>query len=249
MRTWLYILGFCCLAWLPLHMQASQPHGIVLSLSPTECHPGDLVELHAQMTRSDYAEFELKLPKMPALHFVAQQQSPITYSQGFYRQSAVWIFQPTRSGKIEWSGIHARLEQGAHESEHTLAPLTLEVLPYASTEDPLTPEPLPADSEANEARQTPLWLYLLIVLGGIGILYYALRPKSKQPANKITPKPGLNELQQALKSDTIPVTLIEQLLPDPSLSHQLRMTMEAALYNPKADPQTLRAAIEKEVQS
>ncbi|MGZ0654970.1 hypothetical protein ACWPKS_05125 [Coraliomargarita sp. W4R72] len=250
MRIWLYIFSLC-LTLSPICMLANSEHGIVLTLSQTECYPGDVIELHAQMTRADYAEFELKLPKVAALHFVAQQQSPITYSKGFYWQSAVWIFQPVRSGSIEWSGIRAQLKHGEIETEYELPPLKLEVSPYAITEDDATPEALPLDSELNTDGQHPLWLYLLIGIGGLGILYSALRLQSKSPVSEAAPKASLAELQQALKSDTVPVALIEQLLADPAntFSRELRLAMEAAVYKPQADPQALRTAIEQEVQS
>ncbi|MGZ0709604.1 hypothetical protein ACWPKO_14845 [Coraliomargarita sp. W4R53] len=247
MRIWLYIFSLC-LTLSPICVRANSEHGIVLTLSQTECYPGDVIELHAQMTRADYAEFELKLPKVAALHFVAQQQSPITYSKGFYWQSAVWIFQPVRSGSIEWSGIRAQIQQGEIETEYELSTLKLEVLPYAITVDDATPEALPLDSEFNTTGQHPLWLYLLI---GIGILYYALRLQSKSPVSEAAPKASLADLQLALKSDTVPVALIEQMLADPTntFSPELRMAMEAAVYKPQADPQALRTAIEQEVQS
>lgn len=250
MRYWLYILTLC---WTlsPLCVLAKSEHGITLTLSQTECYPGDLFELHAEMTRADYAEFELKLPKLAALHFVAQQQSPITYSKGIYWQNAVWIFQPLRAGSIEWIGIRAQVKQGEIENEYELPPLQLEVLSYANTEDAPTPEALPLDSEFKAAGQPSLWLYLLLTAGGLGILYYALRQQSKAAISECTPKASLTELQLSLKADIVPVALIEQLLAEPAstFSAELRMAMEAAVYKPQADPQALRTAIEKEALS
>jgi len=250
MRTWLSIISLW-LALSPLTCLSAGEHGIQLTLNQSECFPGDVIELHAQMTRSDYAEFELKLPKIEALHFVTQQQSPITYSKGFYWQSGVWVFQPIRAGSIEWQGIRAILKQGANVTEYELPALQLEVLAYPSSVDSLTPEPLPLNLETNEAVQSPVWRYILLAAGGCSILYFALRQNSKKTIAGAAPAASLADLQRALQSDALPVTLIEQLLADEKVvrSPALRTALEAALYHPKADRDALRSEIVKELQS
>jgi hypothetical protein len=164
------------LVLLPQFMTASE-HGMQLSLNKEVCAPGDVVELHASMERSEYAEFELKLPKIETLHLVTQQQSPISYSSGFYRQSAVWVFQPKRSGEIEWTGIRAILKNGANETEYTLPPLTLKVTPYPTAEDSLTLEPLPEDEDTAGSPRLPVWLTALCIAGILAVLYRGLRLK------------------------------------------------------------------------
>jgi hypothetical protein len=172
-----------CLLLLPQFLTASE-HGIQLSLSREVCAPGDVVELHAKMTRSDYAEFELKLPKIETLHLVTQQQSPISYSKGFYWQSAVWIFQPKRSGNIEWTGIRAILKKGEIETEYALPPLSLKVTPYPTTEDSLSLEPPPENEDTAESTQLSVWLTALCFAGILAILYCVLRLKFKKEVQK-----------------------------------------------------------------
>lgn len=250
MRIWLFTLSLC-LALTPFTLSAKSDHGIVLTLSQTECKPGDVIELRAQMTRSDYAEFELKLPKIEALHFVTQQQSPIQYSKGFYWQSCVWIFQPIHSGSIEWQGIRALIKQGEDETEYELPPLQLTVLPYANTADSLDPEPLPATITSPSAEPRPFWIYLLIGTGALAILYFALRQRPQTDNGTQKQSANLLELQQAIAtSDDLPIDMIEQILDDDAIqvSPELRTALEAAVYQAHADPAALRAAIQKEVQ-
>jgi hypothetical protein len=168
-----FIMGVC-LTLFPLLLNASE-HGIQLSLNKKLCAPGDVIELHAQMTRSDYAEFELKLPKVESLHLVTQEQSPISYSKGLYKQSAIWVFQPKHSGDIEWTGIRVMLKQGESEIEYTLPPLALKVIPYPTAEDSLNLEPLPDREEATIQARHPIWLYALCFIGALLILYSGLR--------------------------------------------------------------------------
>jgi len=250
MRTCLSMISLC-LALSSLSCLSASEHGIELTLSQTECSPGDVIELHAEMTRSDYAEFELKLPKNEALHFVTEQRSPINYSKGFYRQSAVWVFQPVRSGTIEWSGIRAVIKQGEKATEYELPPLQLEVRAYPSKEDSLKPERLPIITQRHEQANHYVWLAALLGVLGLGILYYSLRGKSKNNAAAALPAVSLENLLRALQSDTIPSDLIEELLTDEKtvLAPALRTALEAALYNPKANREALRSEIVKELQS
>ena len=178
MRVWLRILSVL-LTLSSIHRLAADEHGIVLTLSPSECQAGDVIELHARMTRSDYAEFELKLPKIEALHFVAYQQSPITYSKGFYSQSAVWVFQPTRSGDIEWDSIRALIKQGEQSREFKLPALRLSVLPYTDTEDLTTPELLPEEPKNSSSERSFLWRFIWIGIGCLTILCFTLKRKAQ----------------------------------------------------------------------
>lgn len=168
-----------CLVLLPQWLTASA-HGIQLSLSREVCAPGDVVELHAKMTRRDYAEFELKLPKIETLHLVAQQQTPISYREGFYRQSAVWVFQPVRSGDIEWTGIRAILKNGDQEAKYSLPPLQLKVIPYPPSEESPSLEPLPNGAETADSDHYLIWLSALCFVGILAILYGGLRIKRKK---------------------------------------------------------------------
>jgi hypothetical protein len=249
MRIMLSIISLC-FALTPLALFAGNDHGIVITLSQTICKPGDVIELRAQMTRSDYAEFELKLPKIDALHFVTQQQSPIQYSKGLYRQSSVWIFQPIQSGLIEWQGIRALIKQGEHETEYELPSMKLMVSPYTSSDDSFRPEPLPATITNQSPQTRPLWLYLLFGLGAIAILYLALRPRTQSVCKTTKQSTSLSDLQQAIAAGDLPIDLIEQILVDDrvKISQELRIAMEAAVYNPHADPEVFRAALDKEVQ-
>ncbi|MGB0743910.1 MAG: hypothetical protein ACPGSB_05225 [Opitutales bacterium] len=168
-----------CLSLLPQFLTASE-HSLQLSLSKEVCAPGDVIELHAVMSRSDYAEFELKIPKVDALHLVTQQYGPIKYSKGFYRQNAIWVFQPLRSGHIEWTGIRAILKKGETETEHALPPLSLRVIPYQTTVDSLNLEPLQEVADPADSTQLPLWVYAVCLTGILITLYCALQRKLRK---------------------------------------------------------------------
>ena len=102
---------YLCSVWLlwPLLAMANDPHGIELRLLPGSYYTGDVLEIHAEMRRAEYATFQLHMPNHPQLHFVAHTREPVSYAHGEYRQRTVLLLQPMAAGAFELNAITASL--------------------------------------------------------------------------------------------------------------------------------------------
>lgn len=218
--------------------------GIELSLSKTQCQPGDVIELHAVSSFDDLVTYEIKLPQHEALHLVAHQRQPVDYADGDYRKKDVWVLQPVRSGEIELSGIKAFVQKGGVVSELDLPKQVIDVQPYAAARDDFTPEALPDVEEVELGASR--FLILLLILGGVVVvaLVFTRKPAIEESDSLVVPT--LEDLKAALAAGEVPTELVEQLVEDKSLvvSKELRAAMERAVYG--QDASALKAILEKE---
>lgn len=223
-------------------------------LEPSTCRPGDLVRLHAQMESPHYAEFNLKIPRNNALYRVTQNQQPITYEQGVYRQQSTWVLQPMQPGNIELGRIIAEIQIGSQTTEQELSSPTLIVVAYPEPTDSMAPLLL------ETASDTPGISFNLIgsISTAIALLWITGRLWRTTRKSEVTPTTSptattLADLEAALQADHIPQALIETLLLDPELKLSIptRNALERAAYGP-ADASTieaLRSCLRKESQA
>lgn len=246
MRTILTLLR-TCLLWLPLWAIASEESAVEWTLTPTDCSPGDLVELHARMTRPGFSELEVKLPKINGLHLVADRLGAVAYDQGIYTQEATWLMQPTRAGVIELKGIKATMKNWEDITEFELPALALNVRSHGMTEDSFIPEPLPPvvpPVKDNSRKMLALGIAAFLLL----VLLIIYRPKSKIPAPIEKPEPTLDDLRVAMEFGPIPTAMIEQLLANPavSLPAAIRTALERAVYGRTIDHGALLQLVREE---
>lgn len=233
-------LRFASLCLLPIAAFAN----IELSLSETQCQPGDVIELHAESSFDELVTYEIKLPQHEALHLVAHQRQPVDYADGNYRKKDVWVLQPMRSGEIELSEIKAFVQKDGVVSELDLPKQVIDVQAYAAAKDDFTPEALPDVKEVEQGGAR--FLVLLFILGGVVVvaLVFARKPSIEKSAPEAAPT--LVDMKAALVSGEIPSELIEQLLADESIavSEELRTAMERAVYG--QDVSALKSLLERE---
>lgn len=219
--------------------------GIELSLSETQCQPGDVIELYAESSFGELVIYEIKLPQHEALHLVAHQRQPVDYADGDYRKKDVWVLQPMRSGEIELSGIKAFVQKDGVVSELDLPKQVIDVQAYAAAKDDYTPEALP---NVGEVELGPSKFPILVLILGVVFVALALVFTRKPSIDKFAPEaaPTLVDLKATLVSGEFRSELIEQLLADEStaLSEELRTAMERAVYG--QDVSALKSLLEKE---
>lgn len=225
--------------------------GIELSIEPKTCAPGDIIQLTAEMKRADYAEFALKIPAHPSLHFVAQTSSPITYTNGLYSQTTTWTLQPVRSDRIELANIIAEIKQGEHIETVQLPALSVIAQPVEAQTDNDSPMPLPTTAEATNPPSTKWLIAACVILLAIILigLAYRLRRKSQTEPQVEQVAPTLQDLLQSLKSGQLPSKMVEQILANDqiTLSDSTRVTLERAIYASPQTPEVLLATLQKEV--
>lgn len=219
---------------------------IELSLSHSQCQPGDVIELQAESSFEELVTYELKFPQHDALHLVAHQRQPVIYADGFYSQKDVWVLQPVNSGSIEINGIKAIVQKGDVVSELDLPKQVIEVLPYAATNEDFSPEPLPIETPSVQKMSKVLILLLVCCALVVVIVLFIIRKPRVAEADQDA-APTLDDLKAALASGEAPVELVEQLLNDQSIviSDELRSAMERTVY--RQDASELKAILEKEV--
>ncbi|MDP4643755.1 MAG: hypothetical protein NWS71_04845 [Opitutales bacterium] len=225
--------------------------GIKLSIEPETCAPGDIIQLTAEMTRADYAELALKIPTHPSLHFVAETNSPITYTNGLYSQTTIWTLQPVRSDRIEIANIIAEIKQGEHIETVKLPTLSVIALPDAAQTDTDAPMQLPTASETvnPSSRQWLIAAFLILLALTISGIAYLRRLKAQPEPLAQDPAPTLQDLLQSLESGQLPTKMIEQILANDqiTLSESTRAILERAIYASHPAPEVLLAALQKEV--
>lgn len=219
---------------------------IELSLSHSQCQPGDVIELHAESSFEELVTYELKFPQHDALHLVAHQRQPVIYADGVYSQKDVWVLQPVQSGTVEINGIKAIVQKGDVVSKLDLPKQVIEVLPYTVSSEDFTPEPLPA-AAASEQKMSKI--LILLILGStliIVVVLFIIR-KPRVEVSEQDSAPTLDDLKTALASGEAPVELVEQLLNDDSIviSDELRVAMERTVY--RQDTSALKVTLEQEV--
>jgi hypothetical protein len=247
MRT---LRRYVCSVWLlwPLLAMANDPHGIELRLLPGSYHPGDVLEIEAEMRRAEYATFQLQVPHHPQLHFVAYTREPVRYANGEYQQRAQLLLQPMDAGAFELNAITASLSQGAQHTEVTLPSLQFRVDSYAASDDSLLLQPLPSQAlTPPEPSRLFELLGALVALFGLGLW---LR-KRRQPTAAYPVLPavqGLDALALALQRGDAPVLVMERLLcrSDLALSDALREALQAAVYAKHVDAALLLRLIREE---
>ncbi|MGJ8638794.1 MAG: hypothetical protein ACSHYA_05330 [Opitutaceae bacterium] len=221
-------------------------------LEPTACLPGDVVELHAELSSEAFAEFELKVPKNESLHFVNQHSLPTDYDGARYVQKTIWTLQSVTSGTVELKDIVAIIHKDGTINEHTLATQTLKVGAYDSIEDANTPLPLPAATARGEDAKHSLALFVLAAITIAGVIYFLARKQTNKADDHIpqATQPSLEDLEQALKTGEIPTGMIESILCNATiqLSDDARRLFEQAAYHTskKTSTSDLMTVLEKE---
>ncbi len=222
---------------------------VQLSLSPERCHPGDVVTLHAVMTREQYAKFELKLPRHDNLVLISRERGPVRLEDGMYQQAAVWHLQTVHSGDIQLESIQAILHQANGPETIPLPALHITVSPYSQTDESFLPLPLPDEPTAPKPSTHKLIWLLMIV--GAPLAGYAWRLNKRNPA--IAPGPAqepsdLERLREAIAQGQTPNVLIISILENPQqvLPPDLRNALEQAVYGASFDIHELSRLLKEE---
>lgn len=221
---------------------------IQLSLSQARCLPGDVIELHAESSFAKLATFELKLPQQDALHLVAHQRQPVSYTKGVYSQKDVWVLQPLYAGTVELSGVVALVDQGGELAELELPTQILEVERAADTADNFMPEALPDDVAASGTGRI-VWILLPVVLAVVAFAVAMLRNKREEAKTcAIEERPTLDSLKAAVLAGELPDGWVELILADDTLmlSEDLRTALERAAYGQGTDLVRLQELLGKE---
>ncbi len=214
-------------------------------LEPTNCLPGEIVKLHAELSSGELSEFELKVPQHSALHFVEKHKLPVEYSEQIFTQKSVWTLQAIQPGTVELNALSATIRAGGDSKEVTLAPLSFNIESYSADDPNNEAMPFPADSAtAQRTRGMALiWLVLLLALFTVAIIIQKRRTSAKVNEADSHKHPTLHDLEHALANNELSTALIEGVLADPSisLSTQTRETLERAAY--KTDETTSAEAL------
>ena len=238
----------CSLLLLPFLVFADSPHGIELSVDEQDYFPGDVILIHAQMRRSDFAEFELHVPAHPQLYFVAHTVEPLQYANGEYTQNAHLLLQTMTSGTFRLESITADIKQGERLQQVDLPPFAFSVKSYDSTDASNELELLIPNTEKERSGFFALAITLLVgILSSIA--FWKFRRKPLSDVVEVTPyEDPLSELRERLECDETPIDLIERLLQRSpvSLSPELRHAMEAAVYGNRLNKDALIRLLKKE---
>ncbi|MEM7790619.1 MAG: hypothetical protein AAF546_04390 [Verrucomicrobiota bacterium] len=224
---------------------------IDLWIEPSECFPGDVIEIHAKMEHGSYAEFELNVPVYPNFHYVASTREPLRYNEGLYTQKSVLLLQPIEPGSFELDGISVTLNEGEKERELPLPALKVSVLSYAA-EDSTNELETFAPAEEVSSPTSGVWLatvFLGIVLLVFLIAVFFRRPKTSVAQGDSEEANSMQELLEGLERGEIPTALIERLLalPEAKISDALRGSMEAMAYSKHKPRQQLIDLLKAEV--
>ncbi len=224
---------------------------VSIELRPKHCLPGDVVKLHAEMKRSDFAEFALTVPTHPSIILVAKEHTPVTFKDGFYYQTSTWVLQPTEAGEFKLEGIKIFLTQEKITIEHAPSAPVLSVQSHNIIEDSNTPETLHPSSK--NVSPTPLGLPLALLLLGIifitSVLFYLKRSKPKNTDIKSSSKASLVTIYQALETNQSDTKDIEKILidDDANLSSEIRQALEQRAYSSSSDDTKLLRIIREEI--
>ena len=236
---------------LPLLLQAKVPD-LHVWLEPTICGPGDIVELHAQMEATEFAEFDLQIPKHDSLVLIDQHRTPVAYLSGTYTMKSTWTFQPIEPGAMQIEGIRATIQRGEQSSVESVATLLLQVETGSVTTDSEDPLPLPAAIAPDALPSKKPILWILIAVGALLTLPFFMRRRTlmKRPHRNDTAPAPLAELETGLASHQIDRALIAEILNNPTLqlSGEFRAKLEAAIYrkNDLTNADTLLISLRQE---
>ena len=240
----LYILLCSCL--LPLFAFADGGSGVTLQLVEATYRPGDVIELQAEMRRSEYAEFELHVPAHPQLHFMAHTREPVRYVDGDYVQRVLLLLQPMSAGAFELDAITASVTQGEEVTEVQLPQLAFTVASYGAADVSKDLAILSEDAQAVTKRPLLVW-GLVVLVGLVGVVWFFMR-KQKPALEEHAETEGLSDLVAALEAGAPASDLIERLLSRESLSlsSSLRESLEAAVYANRIDEAALLRQLKEE---
>jgi len=239
--------SFVCLllCGLPLFAATETSSGIELRLNAPTYYPGDLIELSAERRGPDYAEFTIRFPPHPKLHFVAYTPESVRYQAGEYVQRAVWYFQPVTAGEIVLKPIQASLRTGsAHTEELTLPPIVIRVESYGQVALSDELAALPDYPAVQPARHNLLALALVVgmaVMIAAAVVWLLRSRQHRDEALSDDTKISLSDLTEKLQQGQPVIHLMEQLLarPELELSAELREAMQAAVYAGRSDTDAL----------
>jgi cbb3-type cytochrome oxidase subunit 3 len=233
---------------LPLLAVADVASGVSLRLVEGRYRPGDVIELHAEMRRAEYAEFELHVPAHQQLHFVAHTRTPVRYVGGEYVQSVLLLLQPMTVGEFELTGITATLLEGELATELPLPPLQLTVESYA-TEDASQALAEFGEDASVAAKTSNLIGVVVVVLILLLLVVWLLVRNGKAKVEEVAgTEIDLNDLISVLEGNAPAMSLIEQLLErrDLTLSPAVREALEAAAYANRLDSAALLRRLKEE---
>ena len=242
------LLIFLCGCLLPLLALADDAQGVSLQLVEGTYQPGDVIELQAEMRRTEYTEFELHVPAHAQLHFVAHTRKPVRYVEGVYLQSVLLLLQPMNAGEFELSGISATLESGGVSTEVALPSVEFSVASYAAEDSSKALATLTDDALTTPRASALLFVFVAALL----VLLFVARCLFRKPklvAVESVEAVNLNDLIVKLEAGEPAEHLIECLLGDAalSMSPSLRERLEAAAYANRIDVAGLLCALKEEV--
>jgi hypothetical protein len=245
MRLWQTLLCGC---WLPFLALADPTQGIELRIAANDFFPGDVIEIEAEMRRSDFAEFQLHVPAHPQLHFVAQSPEPLRYFDGEYVQRSLLLLQPMMAGDFELSGITASVQQGEVVTEVALRGLNFSVNSYAAVDESKELAPLVGSTSTALPTSNSYGLFILLVGVVVLVVWLSLRKSHSQSEVVIAPVETIEDLAATLERGEASVDLIERLLArsDLVIPSTLRDILEAAAYANRLDAKQLLGLIREE---
>ena len=240
-----FILLCSCL--LPLFAFADGDSDVTLRLVEATYRPGDVIELQAEMRRSEYAEFELHVPAQPQLHFMAHTREPVRYVDGHYVQRVLLLLQPMGAGAFELDAVTASVQQGEAVTVVQLPSLAFSVASYGAEDASKDLAVLLEDAPVVAKRPLLVW-GLAVLVGMIGFVWFFMR-KQKPMVEEYADTEGLSDLVVALDAGTPASDLIERLLSRDALalSSSLRESLEAAVYANRIDEAALLRQLKEEV--
>jgi hypothetical protein len=257
MKAALSCCGALCLAVAML--PAASEHGVTAEIVPAQVKPGDLFELRVEMSRADYASFELEIPTHERLHRVAVESVPVRFEDGCYRQGEVWFLQADSSGEVVIDGATVLLEGGSGPVTVELPTLRVGVVAYGEQDESAEPALLPAAPSAGGAWWgEPSLVFVVLILAVLALAFvtapvlvirWIAKRRDAAEGEGVSGKASWEEGLADLDSGMIESPALERLFLEQGgcWSGELRAAVEAAVYAGRGEAGRLAAMLRKEV--
>ena len=223
-----------------------------MTLSPEECAPGDLVRLSFELESETFSEMTTGYVSPEGIHLVVTEKRPIEFNSQTqrYEQKEYWILQAMYSGEFQFSDLMVTLDGLADIKTIKMEPIRLIVTGFIETEDSATPEAWPPYLE----DQPPIsrWFWAAIMIPICFAFYRLIQSKKKGGIMQqdLTNEDPLSHISHRLRCGEFPVNAIESWLEtdDAQVKHELRTSLQQALYAKTYDRDALLEHLDKEAQ-
>ena len=240
------------LIWVTLPLYAVLAQEISVTLSPEECAPGDLVRLSFELESETFTEMTIGYLSPEGIHPVVTEKRPIEFNPQTqrYEQKEYWILQAMHSGDFLFSDLMVTLEGLADIEPIKMEPIRLSVTGFTEIEDSVTPEAWPPYLEDQQATSRWFWAAAMIP---ICFAFYRLIQRKKKVGlmqQDLTDEDPLSHISHRLRCGEFPANTIESWLDtdDAQGKHELRTSLQQALYAKTYDRDALLEYLDKEAQ-